>query len=197
MKYRVDILGAGVLAISRATLERAVSGTYGRQIWEEEKQIAAPNASPDPPRAPFNNATAEHATMAGLMKDVGASYGCHNSVRTGCRAVTPAKSVGPHLLPRAKTPSLLCVIWLLTHSPRGEGRPREATEVEEWEIDGGMNLRAARRPLARRSACTESERMNENVKIILTSQRERHSNKIRGFEEKNFHLKSTLITHEM
>lgn len=27
----------------------------------------------------FNDAVGVHATMAGLMKDVGASYGCHNS----------------------------------------------------------------------------------------------------------------------
>jgi len=32
---------------------------------------------------PLSSATAERATMAGLMKDVGASYGCHNSARTG------------------------------------------------------------------------------------------------------------------
>lgn len=57
-----------------------VSGTYGGQIREEKKQIAVPLRPLTQP-LPFNNAAAEHATMAGLMKDVGASYGCHNSVR--------------------------------------------------------------------------------------------------------------------
>lgn len=69
-------------------------------IWQanihEGKTNRCPASIPSDniPVPRFNNATAEHATMAGLMKDVGASYGCHNSAQTGRCAVMPAKSVG-------------------------------------------------------------------------------------------------------
>lgn len=114
--------------------ERATNGTYGRQIRTEQKQIGVPVRSPTRPVSPcpFNSAVTVHVTMPGLMKDVGASYGCHNSVWTGRRAVTPTKSVVLHLLVRVSLP--LHDFWLTSRGgPHGEpGDRRIAMNRDEF-----------------------------------------------------------------